>query len=120
MLSDGTILQCVIHVHYTCSSYWSINKLWFLRSSFKNIIWSPKKCCDLLFQFLEQSPAGADKTIHSVDLDSSTLDQSAAFLESFKMGGYDEMTQVKDLHVTVDDPEKHVGGYVSYNVTTKV
>jgi len=36
------------------------------------------------------------------------------------MGGYDEMTQVKDLHVTVDDPEKHVGGYVSYNVITKV
>ena len=30
------------------------------------------------------------------------------------------MAQVKDLHVTVDDPEKHVGGYVSYNVTTKV
>lgn len=68
---------------------------------------------------LPDSPAGADKTVHSVDLDSSTLDQSAAFLESFKMGGYDEMTQVKDLHVTVDDPEKHVGGYVSYNVTTK-
>lgn len=97
MFSDGTILQCVMHVHYT-----------------------PKKYCDLFCQFLEQSPAGADKTVHSIDLDSSTLDQSTAFLESFKMGGYDEMTQVKDLHVTVDDPEKHVGGYVSYNVTTKV
>ena len=42
------------------------------------------------------------------------------FLESFKIGGYDDGAQVKDLHVTVDDPEKHVGGYVSYNVTTKV
>ena len=30
------------------------------------------------------------------------------------------MAQVKDLHVTVDDPEKHIGSYVSYNVTTKV
>lgn len=119
MLSDGTILQCVMHVHYTCSSYWNINKLWLLRSSFKNIIWSPKNIV-FFFQFLEQSPGGADKTVHSVDLDSSTLDQSTAFLESFKMGGYDEMTQVKDLHVTVDDPEKHVGGYVSYNVITKV
>lgn len=28
--------------------------------------------------------------------------------------------QVKDLYVVVNDPEKHVGGYVSYNVNTKV
>lgn len=48
------------------------------------------------------------------------MDQNTAFLESFKIGGYDDMPQVMDLHVTVDDPEKHVGGYVSYNVTTKV
>ena len=27
---------------------------------------------------------------------------------------------VKDLCVVVDDPEKHVGGYVSYNINTKV
>lgn len=28
--------------------------------------------------------------------------------------------QVKDLNVVVSDPEKHAGGYVSYNVNTKV
>lgn len=28
--------------------------------------------------------------------------------------------QVKDLYVVVSDPEKHAGGYVSYNVNTKV
>lgn len=27
---------------------------------------------------------------------------------------------VKDLYVLVTDPEKHVEGYVSYNVNTKV
>ena len=58
--------------------------------------------------------------MHSIDLDASGVEQNTAFLESFKIGGYDDMAQVKDLHVTVDDPEKHVGGYVSYNVTTKV
>lgn len=65
-----------------------------------------------------QSPQGADK---SIDLDSSRAEQNTAFLESLRAGGYDEsIAQVQDLHVTVDDPEKHVGGYVSYNVTTKV
>lgn len=48
------------------------------------------------------------------------MEQNTAFLEPFKIGGYDDMPQVMDLHVTVDDPEKHVGGYASYNVTTKV
>ena len=54
-------------------------------------------------------------------MDTSALEKNTAFLESFRIGGYDEeVSQVKDLHVAVDDPEKHVGGYVSYNVTTKV
>ena len=49
------------------------------------------------------------------------MEKNTPFLESFRIGGYDDdIGQVKDLHVTVDDPEKHVGGYVSYNVTTKV
>ena len=48
------------------------------------------------------------------------MEKDTAFLESFKSVGYDSFSQVKDLHVSVDDPEKHVGGYVSYNVTTKV
>jgi len=48
------------------------------------------------------------------------VEKETPFLESFKSGGYDGFAQVKDLHVSVDDPEKHVGGYVSYNVTTKV
>ena len=29
-------------------------------------------------------------------------------------------SDLKDLSVLVHDPEKHVGGYVSYNVSTKV
>ena len=66
-----------------------------------------------------QSPReDADKS--EIDFSESEIEQSTVFLESFKMGGYDEMTLVKDLHVTVDDPEKHMGSYVSYNVTTKV
>ncbi|KAL9951521.1 hypothetical protein ACROYT_G044196 [Oculina patagonica] len=66
---------------------------------------------------LPDSPGRADD---SIDLDSSSVEKNTPFLESFKIGGYDDdVGQVKDLHVTVDDPEKHVGGYVSYNVTTK-
>lgn len=67
-----------------------------------------------------QSPGGEDHLEHSIYLDTSSADKNTPFLESFKIGGYDDVGQVKDLHVTVDDPEKHVGGYVSYSVTTKV
>ena len=69
---------------------------------------------------LIQSPQREDHLEDSIDLDASSVDKNIPFLESFKIGGYDDDGQVKDLHVTVDDPEKHVGGYVSYNVTTKV
>ncbi|KAK2555025.1 Sorting nexin-30 [Acropora cervicornis] len=66
--------------------------------------------------FLWSTQEEADK---SIDFGESEIEQSTVFLESFRIGGYDEMAQVKDLHVTVDDPEKHIGSYVSYNVTTK-
>lgn len=69
------------------------------------------------YVFLQSPQEEADK---SIDFGESEIEQSTVFLESFRIGGYDEMAQVKDLHITVDDPEKHIGGYVSYNVTTKV
>ena len=34
--------------------------------------------------------------------------------------GDDDPSAVRDLFIKVDKPEKHVEGYVSYNVTTKV
>ena len=67
-----------------------------------------------------QSSQEADHLDDSTDLDSSAVENETPFLESFKSEGYASFAQVKDLHVSVDDPEKHVGGYVSYNVTTKV
>ncbi|XP_032219689.2 sorting nexin-7-like [Nematostella vectensis] len=55
----------------------------------------------------------------SVDLDDSS---AAAIMSSLKMDDSSlkmSDTHVKDLFIRVDDPEKHVGGYVSYNVITK-
>lgn len=69
---------------------------------------------------LPDSPGVEDHSGHSIDLDTSSADKNTPFLESFRIGGYeDDVGQVKDLHVAVDDPEKHVDGYVSYSVTTK-
>ncbi|EDO46895.1 predicted protein, partial [Nematostella vectensis] len=47
---------------------------------------------------------------------------AAAIMSSLKMDDSSlkmSATHVKDLFIRVDDPEKHVGGYVSYNVITK-
>ena len=57
-----------------------------------------------------------------VRMDSEFFDQtsllSSLHVNEEEEDGHDH--QVKDLYVVVSDPEKHVGGYVSYNINTKV
>jgi hypothetical protein len=42
-----------------------------------------------------------------------------AVMKSASLGSLDT-DHVQDLHVNVEDPEKHIEGYVSYYVITKV
>lgn len=44
-----------------------------------------------------------------------------AVMKSASIGSFgSEDDNIQDLFVEVEDPEKHIEGYVSYNVTTKV
>jgi hypothetical protein len=44
-----------------------------------------------------------------------------AVMKSTSLGSLDSGNEhVQDLHVKVEDPEKHIEGYVSYYVLTKV
>ena len=56
----------------------------------------------------------------SLDLDSTQEGSSPALMSSMNIEDNEAVSDLKDLSVFVDDPEKHVGGYVSYNVSTKV
>ena len=72
-----------------------------------------------------QAEHSADASIRTIDLDQSEAEHlDGALMNSLKLSESDmdavDSSVIKDLFVTVDDPEKHVGGYVSYAVKTKV
>ena len=79
---------------------------------------------------MQEETAGAilepEQTYTSLDEHSSSMMRSVSIDEDSDrfaaLIGSDESHSagLKDLFVKVDKPEKHVEGYVTYNVTTKV
>ena len=73
-----------------------------------------------IFSLFFKNLSSHNASIHLVDLDYHHERSGSALMSSMKIEDDVAGLQLKDLSVLVDDPEKHVGGYVSYNVSTKV
>ncbi|KXJ19222.1 sorting nexin-7 [Exaiptasia diaphana] len=69
---------------------------------------------------LKNHQNGSAEEGDQLDEHSEFMDQTSSLMSSIKVNDEEESDRhVKDLYVVVSDPEKHAGGYVSYNVNTK-
>ena len=66
----------------------------------------------------EQKYTSLDEHASSM-MRSVSIDEDAERFAAL-IGSDDSQSGARDLFVKVDKPEKHLEGYVSYNVTTKV